>query len=155
MRRHPALQDLSRDHFTALNHVVQVRRVVEGDEFAEPLDRVRTDFLAFARGELLTHFDEEESLLVPPLERVGADRLLERLHADHALLREGVAGLSEASTAPDLWAVAEALRVHARWEEEVLFESLQEALPAAELDRLGRESRAFRQERDRPVGPAA
>lgn len=154
MRRHPALQDLSRDHFTALNQVVRVRRVLDQDRSAEPVDEVRAGFLAFVRGGLMDHFEEEEVDLVPPLERLGAERVLERFRSDHARLREGVAGLSSSSPAQDLWAVAEALRVHIRWEEEVMFGSIQAALSEAGLDALWRASRTFRAEHGMPVGPA-
>lgn len=155
MKRHPALQDLSRDHFTALNHVVQVRRVIDKDRFAKPLAQVHEPFAALARGELMDHFDEEEALLLPLVDaRPPLAALGDRLRDDHARLRSKAETMADA---PDdlegLWDFAQDLERHARWEEDQLFEELQSALSEAELLALQGAQDAFRRDRGMPVGP--
>lgn len=157
MKRHPALQDLSRDHFTALNHVVQVRRVVEGDRFARPVSEVGGALRSFWESELELHFEEEEATIVP---RIGeAPELLARFESDHAALREGFQDIAamkgEGGDSWDLdrmWEVAQLLGRHARWEEEHLFQWLQDNLDEPALQALWDESQAFRH---RTRGPGA
>lgn len=154
MRRHPALQDLSRDHFTALNQVVEVKRVVEDNQHAKPLDSVWAAFLRLTGEELPPHFDEEEAHLLPLLETEERREYAERLQSDHARLVKAFAGLR--AMRPDiqpLWNAAEDLRLHIRWEEDELFERLQAWLSEAELDALWERSKAFREQEGRPVGP--
>ena len=144
MRRHPAFRDLSRDHFVALNHVVKARRVVDEDRLAEPLADVWRGFLRLWR-ELEPHFDEEEENLRTVIhERRPA--MAVRLDDEHGRLRAAFAAMA-ARDEPDvglLWNTAQALRVHIRWEEEQLFEALQEALSSDELEQLAARSRQWR-----------
>jgi len=154
MKRHPALQDLSRDHFVALNHVVQVRRVVEQDAFAKPLAEVWSGFVGLWH-DLEPHFDEEEELLLPFLdddERAAGHAA--RLRDEHGRIRQAFLELGVAP-APDetlLWNLAEELRIHIRWEEDHLFQDLQEWLSTATLEALGARNEAFRRSRGVPVG---
>lgn len=145
MKRHPALQDLSRDHFTALNHVVQIRRIAEEDRFARPLGEVAREFVDFVDRELLLHFDEEEETLVPHL--AEAPELARRLLEDHAALRDALDRLLGMRDDWDLdtsWEVAQALERHIRWEENELFALLQESLDEKTLQALSDDSEAFR-----------
>ena len=151
MRRHPAFQDLSRDHFVALNHVVKARRVADEDRFAEPLADVWQGFLRLWR-ELEPHFDEEEENLQDVLEERRPE-MAARLADEHGRLRAAFAAIG-ARHEPDvgmLWNTAEALRVHVRWEEEHLFEALQEALSSDELEQLAARSRQWRLARRGPA----
>lgn len=154
MKRHPALQDLSRDHFVALNHVVDVKRVVEGDRFSKGIGPVWEAFVELAHNVLPDHFAQEEELLLPHLEAPGREDHARRLEADHARLRQSFLKLAVA--APDaqtLWNVAEDLRLHVRWEEDELFKRLQQWLSEAELAELVMAGASFRQQARMPVGP--
>lgn len=152
MKRHPALQDLSRDHFVALNHVVDARRVVEGDAHSKGLEPVWEAFLEFIQDTLPHHFAEEEELLLPHLEAPGRDGHARRLEGDHARLRAAFGRLLAATPdAQAIWNVAEDLRVHIRWEEDELFGRLQAWLGDEELERLHEASRTLRQQVGMPV----
>lgn len=153
MQRHQALQDLSRDHFTAFNRALQMVRAVEGHPRAWPVGEAFAAFQAlWSHGGLPAHFREEETDLVPVLRGHGAGHLADRLVREHDALRDGFAHL-----APDdpvqAAATAEALRKHARWEEDVVFEWLQANLAEGDLQSLWAASRGFRSANGLPVGP--
>lgn len=157
MKRHPAFQDLSRDHFTALNRSLQVIRAVEGHASARPYEEARSAFAALWRTDgLASHFLEEEHDLVPVLQSRGdpgglADRLL-REHDDLRGRLEAVA-VGTASP-PQTTDAARRLMAHARWEEDTVFEWLQANLDEAALADLLARGRSFRQANGLPVGPA-
>lgn len=157
MKRHPAFQDLSRDHFTALNRSLQVIRAVEGHASARPYEEARAAFAALWRTDgLPAHFLEEEHDLVPVLQSRGdpgglADRLL-REHEDlRGLLEAVAAGTAEPQQAAE---AARRLMAHARWEEDTVFEWLQDNLDEMALTDLLERGRSFRQDNGLPVGPA-
>ncbi len=155
MQRHAALQDLSRDHFVALNHCIDAKRILEHHASAKPLDTVWQDFVTWAAGPLMDHFAEEDELLLPLIDGADLEELAQRLQADHARLRHALDAMRTA--APDLQSlcnVAEDLRLHIRWEEEQLFEALQAVLVPAQWDALQEASDRFRAEAGLPVGRA-
>lgn len=148
MKRHPAFQDLSRDHYVALNRSLQVLRAAEGHPRARPLEHAVAQFSdLWEHDGLRQHFGEEEADLVPVLRSKGAGGLAQRLLDEHAALRDGFGALPE--RAAD---TARGLMAHARWEEDTVFEWLQDHLTAAELEGLLRQSRSFRQANGLPVG---
>lgn len=153
MKRHPAFQDLSRDHYVALNRCLQVVRAVEGHPSARPFDFALGEFRALWEEDgLRAHFLEEETDLVPVLNAHGGSALAERLMREHEDLRKGFAGLSAGAKQQALH-TAKALTAHARWEEEHVFEWLQENLSEAELAALLQKSRSFRGANGLPVNP--
>ncbi len=153
MRRDPAFQDLSRDHFTALNRCLQVVRAVEGHPNARPYEQALFQLRdLWEHDGLPVHFDEEESNLVPVLREKGAGELAARMVADHGRLRSGFAALASATPAQAA-ALAKDLTAHARWEEETVFEWLQGQLEPAELESLLRASQRFRMANGLPVNP--
>lgn len=122
MKRHAALQKLSREHHPAL---VFSLRIARADEAAgASLAAAVPEF--FAR-ELAPHFADEEAHVLPRLAAAGeADlvALVERTLDEHARLRE----LSQRLAAGDLACLKDfglALSDHVRFEERELF-------PAAE-----------------------
>ncbi|MGB1586844.1 MAG: hemerythrin domain-containing protein [Thermoplasmatota archaeon] len=144
MKRHPAFQDLSRDHFTALLACLHVQRAVDGHESAPPYEDAVARLHTLWKTELVHHFDEEDQDLAPALERPGGDPFARRLASDHRNLRATFGALNPDSDPKDWNAAADALRVHVRWEEDELFEWMQDTLSEAELDALLEESIAFR-----------
>ncbi|GAB4352942.1 MAG: hypothetical protein Kow006_17830 [Gammaproteobacteria bacterium] len=133
MKRHPALQPLSRDHHPAL---VQAKRLIG---FSGDGDRARAaaeSFITFWDEAITPHFREEEEWLLPLVAlRVGeeAEEIRETLR-QHVVLRRQVMGLrlalqrGEPPAAIDLNALGEALRAHVRFEEEQLFPAAEAAL---------------------------
>lgn len=101
---------------------------------------------------LSAHFSEEEADLIPVLSDRNSE-LAERLLREHDGLRVGFAAVA-AKTANRSAAAetARSLMVHARWEEEVVFEWLQDNLTEAELQGLLTKSQSFRAAQGMPVG---
>lgn len=152
MKRHPAFQDLSRDHLVAMNHVIDIRRVVESDRFAKPEREVRDAFVALVQGVLPEHFREEEELLLPELRSAERAAHASRLESEHDELRAAFSALEPGADLASLWAAAQGLQAHIRWEEDDLFESMQRWLTEAELGALVARNEAFRGEAGLPVG---
>lgn len=116
VKRHPALQPLSREHHHALVLARRLERGAAGD-LRRALD-----------GWLGAHVELEERVLAPHLD----DERAARLRAEHAELRRRGA---EAGADPERLAeVGALLRAHVRWEERELFPWLEE--------RCGRETLA-------------
>jgi len=154
VRRRPALQDLSRDHFVALTAVVGVRRVVERDRFAKPEAEAKAVFLHLARLTLPEHLDEEERFLLPLLRAGPAAEEKDRLLEEHARLRGLFAKLAPESPLASFWEAAQLLQQHIRWEEDHLFERLQREASPDTLDRLLADLTARRRVVGLPVGPS-
>ena len=154
MKRHPAFQDLSRDHYVALNRALQVVRSVEGHPAARPYEHAVVQLHDLWQHDgLRQHFDEEETDLVPMLRQKGEPALAQRLLDEHAALRAGFEALHSA-TRDGAAATARSLMAHARWEEDTVFQWLQDHLTPAELEEMLRRSQAFRRENGLPVGVA-
>ena len=153
MKRHPAFQDLSRDHYVALNRSLQVIRAVEGHVNARPFAHAKAQFLdLWDHDGLRQHFLEEETDLVPVLNAKGAEALAERMMREHAALRQAFSQVPTGTPAQAAEA-ARALTAHARWEEETVFEWLQDHLTPQALQDLLARSQAFRQANGLPVHP--
>lgn len=154
MRRHPALHDLSRDHHGLLVACRAAAWALAGDLRGPGLERARRDLLACAAAELAPHLAEEEALLLPRLRRLGLHEEAGRLLGDHNSLRAEFEALEGDASPALLESVAGRLRDHVRFEERVVFPRLQTALPEAELEAVGLESLARRQEsRPEAIGP--
>src|SRR5688572_12644631 len=144
MKRHPAFQDLSRDHSVVLNRVLQVVRSVEGHPMAKPLGESLPAFVRlWTHDGLPGHFAQEETDLLPVL-RSKAPDLADRLLREHEAARGGFEGLLKAAEPQEAARLAAAVRAHIRWEEEAVFGWLQANLPEAELRRLLAKSQLFR-----------
>ncbi|MCS6843260.1 MAG: hemerythrin domain-containing protein [Caldilineales bacterium] len=164
LKRHPALQDLSRDHQLILLEARGLRWAAQGDRRGQAAAQAAAAFLRFWRsiGEL--HLREEEEVLLPlcrPHLSPADEGLVARWLADHAWLREASAALEQSPPADNrlaaaLEALSRRLHDHVRWEERTLFARVQEALSAEEMDRLAAQSQAFRLRWRGPsaVGPA-
>lgn len=152
MKRHPALQDLSRDHFQVLVRCQQFRRMLARNA---PKDEIKTavlDFLRFFETDMSPHFQEEDELVVPAAlstDHAPLRSVAKAIREEHVSLRHRIAGLATALNEPArLDDVLSGLEVdltrHVRQEEEELFEGVQDHLDQASLEELGRRSAAFR-----------
>ena len=133
MKRSAALTPLSHDHHQALFVAVQLKRAEDGSAFSL--------FREFLSGEGGTHFEIEESILLPgwlaadpSADREGAERVLR----EHLEIR--AAGQRMAAGEPsaeELHALGELLQLHVRFEERELFPAIEAGLDEAALSALG------------------
>jgi Hemerythrin HHE cation binding domain len=140
-RRHDSLIPLSRQHNHALILSLLVRRRdgFEKGEAAwleETAARVQRAFDA----ELAGHFEVEEAVLFPDMERyLGRLKLIEDLREEHQLLRGLVHKIEIAPALPVLDDFSARLDAHVRREESQLFVEFEKRMPAKEAFKLGRE----------------
>jgi hemerythrin-like domain-containing protein len=150
MKRHPALQELSRDHHRFLIQARQIRWWAAGDPRAPVLAVVLSDFLQCWEQEVVAHFGVEEAMLFPfvgPVLSENSNGLVPRLLAEHEWLRGNVAALQaqlEQGVSPQelLGALGRRLHDHVRFEERVFFPRLQVLLTEGQLVELGERLRA-------------
>ena len=145
MKRHRSLIPLSHDHHDGL---VVAQGLILGHATAPkstwPADRRQQvdRLIAFWEADLRKHFEAEEAYLFPIVRARLRDggTLVAELLTDHEAMRGRMSDLAEdAETDLDerLPAFGELLKEHIRKEEEVLFERMQEELPADELEAIG------------------
>lgn len=150
MKRHPALQDLARDHHHGL---VWAKRLAEAEEGGDPSE-LADGFLDFWETELSHHFTEEEQVILPVYQRrveLAKDDLVLRMLADHAWFRDAVPALeAKLAQAEEVQAtvqeIGERLHEHARMEDRQLFARLEEHLSEEELAEIQERSGQFRRE---------
>lgn len=127
MKRHPALQSLSREHHPALVLAMACKRAIQpGDMQAvrELNARVERVFAA----ELEPHFRLEEEALLPLLREAGQAALVERTLNEHVALRT-LAGALRSPDAVRLAQFGQALSDHVRFEEQTLFPAAEQVVP--------------------------
>lgn len=140
-RRHDSLIPLSHQHQHALALAVIIRRRF-GIEKAEPLwrqehaEKVQKAWKAELKG----HFEVEEGLLFPEMERyLGKIKLVEELLRDHTSLRGLIKLLEKSSEFPLLDGFSALLESHVHKEERELFAEFEKKMPADEARKLGKE----------------
>ena len=130
LKRHPALQPLSREHMGALIQARKLQRSADGDLRAR--QNAIEEFLQLWRAEIQDHFDEEERQLLPLIDaRESRQRLLD----EHRTLRDLSArcecDATFAEEEESVRSLGALLNDHVRWEERVLFEAIQRDHPEA------------------------
>jgi hemerythrin-like domain-containing protein len=138
MKRHEALEQLSRDHHQALFQAMRLKRAE-----AEDAGSVLGDFLDFWFGVGQLHFRAEEEVLLPAYSAYGdaSSGEVVRVLVDHIEIRREayeLGGMKEDPEPQRLHALGERLDAHVRHEERVLFPMIEEALPDEELMRVAR-----------------
>lgn len=128
MKRHVALQDLSREHHHALKLALDCRRAAAAQDAAQQNAMIAACSACFA-SELEPHFQIEERDLLPRLAAAGETALVERTLAEHAAIRQLVAALPQRG-AGGLEEFAVLMNAHVRFEERQLFAALEKLLPA-------------------------
>jgi hemerythrin-like domain-containing protein len=134
MKRHPALQALSRDHHQALVVSQHLRRAGDQD-----LDEAQTAFLEFWQKQGEQHFHVEEEVLLPRFAAAGGADMpaVARVLIEHAEIRLRALRLQGApSSAALLNELGELLAQHVRLEEQELFPAIEKVLDDAELHML-------------------
>ncbi len=163
LKRHPSLQDLSRDHNHALIQAHLMRESAQGDEDARPPAEMAREFLEFWEQDANPHFREEEEVLLPVYARhvvPSADEQVRQMLDDHAWFRDVVFELRRQLEAGEdvselLGEIGRRLHDHARLEERHIFERMQEVMTDEDLVDVGERSRMFREQWRGPgaIGP--
>ena len=126
MKRHAALQQLSRDHHKALKLARQACFASDSGHAIAIAEAAQTINALFP--ELLEeHFRTEESSLLPALDAAGGGELVQQILAQHAELR----ALNQQLETPDGGTLArfgKLLNDHVRFEEREVFETAQALL---------------------------
>jgi hemerythrin-like domain-containing protein len=135
MKRHPQLQDLSREHHGALKLARAARQAAESGKAGNVAALARRVVERFA-AELDPHFCVEESGILVALARAGETTLVQRTLKEHAELRALAGAFSsaeatESTEAAMLSRFADLLASHVRFEERELFEAAQSLMAAA------------------------
>lgn len=136
MKRHEQLQPLSRQHHNGLLMAMLLTKGLKKN--ASP-DLMR-DFISRGwRDELKEHFEMEESVLIPALEKKSFYPALTRqLLEEHRQLRLIVQkAIDHSATVNDISAFASLLEKHIRFEEKIYFPRAEEALHETELIQIG------------------
>ena len=134
MKRHAALQPLSRDHHVALVAAQRLRRATP-----ETAIDARAHFLAFWHEHGARHFRVEEDVLLPAFAAFGdpADGRVVQMLVEHVRIRAAAAALTHDELDLDaLHALGTALERHVRLEEREVFPLIEETLPEEAAERL-------------------
>lgn len=132
MKRHPQLQDISREHHGALKLARAARLVAESRDASQIATLAQRVVRLFAE-ELEPHFRIEEQGILRQMAAAGELALVQRTLDEHAEMRR-LAALLVVPDAATLLRFADLLAAHVRFEERELFEVTQ-----AVLFGLGRE----------------
>lgn len=134
MKRHPALQNISREHHLSLSLVLQINRAVNAADTTQIFSLVSAVHLHY-KHELEAHFEEEKYLFRafakqrPEYKLFVSDFLIEHQKMTN-LLNE----LDTSSTLADLKQFADLLKDHTRREERDLFPLIEETLSSPASD---------------------
>ena len=128
MKRHPQLQDLSREHHGALKLARAARQAAESADAGNVAALARCAVHLFA-AELDPHFRVEEQGILVSLAQAGEYALVQRTLNEHEELRKLASALS-AADAGTLLRFADLLASHVRFEERELFEAAQDNMAA-------------------------
>jgi hemerythrin-like domain-containing protein len=134
VKRHRALQPLSRDHHVALVAAQRLRRAAAGDA-----DAARATFLEFWHEHGAKHFRVEEDVLLPAFAAYGdpSDARVVQMLVDHVRIRAAAATLAAGPVDLEaLHALGTALEQHVRLEEREVFPLIEDALPEEAAERL-------------------
>jgi hemerythrin-like domain-containing protein len=141
LKRHDGLVPLSRDHHFALIYALSLRRAA-GAPLGAGRGAVATaeSFFSFYDEDLQGHMADEEEVLLP-LATEASPEEASRLVAEHEEIREGAALLRQAleegsDPRETMQRVGDLLHDHVRFEERVLFETVQSRLPETRLAAL-------------------
>ena len=140
-QRHDSLIPLSRQHQHALALAVIIRRRFgiekgEGAWREEQVEKIQKAWKAELKG----HFEVEEGLLFPEMERyLGKIRLVEELLHDHLSLHGLIKLLETSSDFTLLDGFGALLEAHVHKEERELFREFEKKMPAAKARKLGKE----------------
>jgi len=153
LKRHPALQPFSRDHYVGL---VQARHLVEaaGGDDSDRRAAVAA-FLDAWDTEIAQHFDYEERLLIPLAPKAGRSQLRREHRRIRALVSEARKRRKQIDPG-DKWVrtLGQLLNDHIRWEEREFYPAIESAA-TGNLDALRQEFQRLETSRPRGRGRTA
>lgn len=140
-RRHDSLIPLSHQHQHALALAVIIRRRFGMEKGKKRWREEQVEKIQKAwQAELKGHFEVEEGILFPEMERhLGKIRLVGELLRDHASVRGLIKLLESSSDFSLLDGFAALLEAHVHKEERELFAEFEKRMPADEARKLGKE----------------
>ncbi len=137
IKRHVALQPLSRHHMLGLHVGLKLSRAGT-KESKISLEEIITDAKNFWEG-AEEHFREEEEIVLPTYAKyadINKPEIIEML-LEHVTIRSGMKQLLEDQlTLAELRDLGVLLRNHIRREEQVIFPMIEKSLPEEELEKL-------------------
>ena len=116
MKRDPRLVEFSREHHSALKLGLLIKN---SDDLALLIKEIKK-----AKGMLLNHFAEEETDLLGIMHRIGDQSVIDRFEDDHKKLRRYLH--KSELTLEDVKAFGALLTSHSRFEEQELFQVIQD-----------------------------
>lgn len=138
IRRHEALQPLSRHHMMGLHVGLKLSRAGT-EESNIPTEQIIEDAMEFWCLGGQEHFREEEEVLLPAYalyEDIHQPDIVEML-LEHVLIRSGMDELCRGKISEEqMGELGELLHGHIRKEERILFPMIEEALPEEKLQEL-------------------
>lgn len=150
LKRHPALQPFSRDHYTGLVHAQHLLHAREED----PSGRCQAvkSFTRAWQTEIGEHFIDEKALLLPFMTTAQQQRMQQdhdrlRYFADRACRLE-IGVDPGAEWVQDL---GQLLNDHIRWEERELFPAIEQSCSDEQLAAMERRTTEFEARRPRTV----
>jgi hypothetical protein len=126
MKRSPALQPLSREHYTALSLANSCVRAAQSGA-ADLVSLACQRAINLYTDELETHFKIEEETLLPLLTSPDTQILVQRTLLEHQMLRKLLEGLQQ-NDVEALNNFGKYLSAHVRFEERALFPVLENFL---------------------------
>lgn len=140
-RRHDSLIPLSHQHRHALALAVIIRRRFDVEKGEDAwLEEMLAKAQDAHRAELVGHFEVEESILFPAMERnLGKLDLVAELLDDHQKIHLIVKGLETNPALSGLDELSTLLEAHVHKEERCLFAEFEARTPADEALKIGRE----------------
>lgn len=130
IKRHPALQPLSRDHHFGLLLCWKIR---EGFRMNVEPKRIKDYAQWFWKAHLQVHFNEEEEAFVSIL---GEDEpLMQQLYAEHKELNT-LFSFPDENWESTFGEIEEKLKAHIRFEERVLFQKIQSVATEEQLKKV-------------------
>lgn len=156
LKRHVALQDLSRDHQLFLVEARHIRWFLEADKRAKSLEEVIESLLTFWENAGLLHIREEEEIVYPVYLKAAPlrKREIDALYTDHNWLRDKMQELGDLprfeNSRPVLRSLGEYIVNHVRHEEQVIYEAIQTTLSEKQLKAIAKKSLVFRKKHRKP-----
>jgi hemerythrin len=148
LKRHPALQPLSRDHYVGLVQAQRLLKAADADVAARR--EAARQFMSAWEAEIAEHFADEERLLPALIHQAGdRDRLLDEHTRLRALAAEAERSIAGEPGSDLLRALGTLLHDHIRWEERQLFPVIEAAANPDQLTRLEEETHTIETSRPR------
>src|SRR5699024_3227453 len=138
IKRHEALQPLSRHHMLGLHTGLKLSRA--GTEASRiSLDEIKKDAKEFWDPGGNEHFREEEEIVLPVYAKytdINKPEIVEML-LEHVTIRSGMKQLlNDELTIEEMRNLGKLLQDHIRKEEQIIFPMIEKALPEIELEKL-------------------